>query len=559
MPNTNTMDDDHRAVLLIRDDEDDKVFGGTVVGTSSRTSADVLNELVEQSSITVPLALTLLCRFIQGFVDLAVVGRLVGSEALAGASLALTIQFTTTGIVTMGFGDAVAALSSQALGAQQPSLCGRWLQLGMLASTGAICALAPLYWLTGDLLIALGVDSATAGFASLYARIALPRAFIHVNYYSFKVYLAAQKRLKPDVVGCVVGLCVSVVLDFLLVGGTCTLSPTTLPDGQCWGGLGFIGAPIAAVASRAITAGLVLGLAQLKVFGAPQTVPKSSEASDDALDPATGSDVEAVDGRHRAWTGWALHAGADGALRQDRVRSYLAVALPAAGRSLVDQGQIAALALMAGALSPAAAAAHNSLIELYACVGGAVCWANCDAVIVRVGRAMGSGDPASARRAAVVGVSISVAFAVLIPPLVLLPAGAAVGRLFTDDPEVISITATTLPAMCGLIVATALVFSLLGAAIGTGQAAAGGRAWLIGCAAIVPMAWGWGVASGGGVPALWGSCCVGYAITAGVLFMLLVRLDWDNIARDVASKRAQDSAAELEAQPIPATANDGAG
>ena len=80
------------------------------------------HEARAQCAITLPLALTLLTRFAQGFIDLAIVGRLLGAAPLAGVSLALTLQFTTLGVVTAGFGDAVATLCSQARGAGRPAL-----------------------------------------------------------------------------------------------------------------------------------------------------------------------------------------------------------------------------------------------------------------------------------------------------------------------------------------------------------------------------------------------------------------------------------------------------
>ena len=110
----------------------------------------MLDELYVQAALALPLAFTLLCRFAQGFVDLAVVGRLLGTDALAGASLALTFLFALTNIVTGSCGDATAALCAQALGAGEARLCGAWLQLGMLSSSAAVLlVLAPAWALVG--------------------------------------------------------------------------------------------------------------------------------------------------------------------------------------------------------------------------------------------------------------------------------------------------------------------------------------------------------------------------------------------------------------------------
>ena len=41
------------------------------------------------------MSVTLLCRFLQGFTDLAVVGHFLGTDALAAVSLALTVRCHT--------------------------------------------------------------------------------------------------------------------------------------------------------------------------------------------------------------------------------------------------------------------------------------------------------------------------------------------------------------------------------------------------------------------------------------------------------------------------------
>ena len=599
----NSCSKEHGQALLADSDEDGRfdVAKDTEVKRTPFAWSDVYAEAIAQSAISVPLALTLLTRFIQGFADLAIIGRLLGSQALAGASLALTIQFTTLGVITMGFGDAVASLCSQALGARHPQLCGLWLQTGMVCSTAAALCLVPLWWFAGDIIAATGSDGTTAGYASTYARWSTLRAFIQVNYYCYKVYLASQRRLLPDVIGCLVGLIIGIPTDILLIGGTCAFaadSPLFSFNGRlfdrkaeaelsasnmgnmyfsdadntsnCWGGLGFIGAPIAAVAVRAITASAVLILAQtdcvgrrgeLKVEAADE--PAADTANDlHTVDTGTHDSVPVVNADPTAsdcsatasayadakggpavnsgtWGGLALHSRQDGALRPDRLRSYFGTSLPAALRSLVDQGQILSLALMAARLGPAAAAAHNACIELYACVGGAYLWANCDAVLVRVGRALGAGNAEGAQRSAVMGLSLATFFALTFPPALLLPTKRVIGRLLSSDDAILSITADTMLPMCALIGATAVVFSLLGAAIGSGRAAAGGRAWMVGLMLVVPTAYAWAIAPGdGGVPALWGACAVGYGVTSAILAWILVTSDWRHLARQAAQRQS---------------------
>ena len=471
----------------------------------------LLGELRAQAALALPLAFTLLCRFAQGFVDLAVVGHLLGTDALAGASLALTFLFALTNVVTSSCGDATAALCAQALGAGEPRLCQTWLQLGMLSSSAVVLvALAPAWAFVGAPLRALGAGERVAQLAEFFARASIPRMLLHVNYYAFKMFLAAQRRLAPDVLGNTFGIAAGVAANVLLVGGTCAIPAGGSAATPCWPGLGFAGAPLAGLLARALVIALVVALA---IRGPAPWRPAS----------------ESLGG------GWMLHAGPAGALRGDRVRHFLALALPSAGRAALDQGVVLGLALLAGSMGAASAGAHNALVELFA-IACALAWAIGDAVMVRVGRALGAGDAAGARRAAAVGVAAAAAYAAL-APAVLVPLAPLLGTLFSRDAAVLSVSAATAPAMAALVSASALLFPLLGVATAQGASGArgGARAWLAGAAVIVPMAWGLGISRGLGVPGLWAAWAAGYGTTAAGIAVLVARADWDELAAEAAA------------------------
>lgn len=89
----------------------------------------IVDELKHIAQLAGPMTVTLLCRFLQGFVDLAVVGHFLSTDALTAVSLALTIQFFTLGLITFGIGDTVPTLCAQAFGAGNLKLMGLWLQV----------------------------------------------------------------------------------------------------------------------------------------------------------------------------------------------------------------------------------------------------------------------------------------------------------------------------------------------------------------------------------------------------------------------------------------------
>jgi hypothetical protein len=71
--------------------------GGWDDGDGAGHAVTAASEVWSLLGLAGPMALTLLCRFVQGFTDLAVVGHYLGSDALAAVSLALTVRSEVTG------------------------------------------------------------------------------------------------------------------------------------------------------------------------------------------------------------------------------------------------------------------------------------------------------------------------------------------------------------------------------------------------------------------------------------------------------------------------------
>ena len=216
---------------------------------------------------------------------------------------------------------------------------------------------------------------------------------------------------------------------------------------------------------------------------------------------------------------------------------FLALAVPSACRAGLDQGLVLGLALFAASLGGPAAAAHNVLVELFACVGGAVVWATGDAVTVRVGRALGAGDVAAARLSAGVGLGFSLCVSG-VALSVLTPLRGELGFLFSSDPVVLALTADTIPALAALVAVSSLLFCLLGVLLGQGRGRAAARGWLLGAAVILPAAWGLGVATGGGVPGLWWAWTAGYGAACVALAGAVATSDWEALADAAVARHA---------------------
>ena len=119
------------------------------------------------------------------------------------------------------------------------------------------------------------------------------------------------------------------------------------------------------------------------------------------------------------------------------LRALLRVGLPIAVMIFVEGSLFVGAALLIGRLGPVPAAAHLVAIN-FAAMTFMVPLGIATAVTVRVGNAMGRGEPRAARYAGVSGLAIVLAFASLSSTIMLVFPDAIV-RLYTDEPAVSSV------------------------------------------------------------------------------------------------------------------------
>jgi multidrug resistance protein, MATE family len=141
----------------------------------------------------------------------------------------------------------------------------------------------------------------------------------------------------------------------------------------------------------------------------------------------------------RSWLRWELGTAPLRAWRLEG-RELLREGLPIAGQDVLEGGSFALGTLMLGWISTAALAA-NQITIVIASLASMFPYALATATSVKVAHAIGCGDRQAARRSGVAGVALGV---ILMTgcTAIYLTVGPWLATFFTDDPEVLALSAT---------------------------------------------------------------------------------------------------------------------
>lgn len=205
--------------------------------------------------------------------------------------------------------------------------------------------------------------------------------------------------------------------------------------------------------------------------------------------------------RHRVYRPFAIFARFE---RPDprRLREILALGLPICGSVLSEGGLFVAAGLIMGTLGATIVAAHQIALN-YAAFMFMAPLAFHSATTVHVGHAVGRGDVRAARFAGFVGIALCGAL-MIVSALVILLANESIARLYTRDAAVLQLAS-------GLLLMAAIFQVSDGLQIGAAGALRGFKDarvpmvlnlvsyWVVG----FPLAFGLGVAMGGGPVYVW--------------------------------------------------------
>ncbi len=350
-------------------------------------------ELHAAVRLAAPVVLVQIGLMLMGVVDAVMLGHL-SKEALAAGALG-----NISTVVLLIFGGGVLAaldpLVAQAHGAGEKEAVAAHLQRGIVLALTLALPIGLLFWNVRPLLHLADQPVVIAGDAAGYARASiwgLPAYFLFI---AFRQTMQAMSVVRPTAVAIVAGNLTNVVCNWLLIYGNLGLPA-----------LGVRGSALATSFSRwaMLVWFLWAARAQIAVY----------------------------------WRGFTEEAF-DLARHRRLLRIGVPIGLHQAGEILF----FATLALLVGRMGVVALAGHQIAINMASLsfmvplgIGGAAA--------TRVGNAIGRGDMPGARRAAAVCLALGggtmLAFALL-----FAAAPAALGRIYTRDPEVIAMVTLLLP------------------------------------------------------------------------------------------------------------------
>jgi MATE family multidrug resistance protein len=343
--------------------------------------------------LAIPVATVQVGLMLMGVVDTMMVGHL-SARALAAVALGNLYFF---GCVAFGMGTLMALdpVVAQAVGARDDTAVTRALQRGLALALvlSVVVGLAMLP--AARVLTALGQPRELIDDAAAFTRASIPGVLPFLVFVVLRQTMQAVGRIAPIVITIVLANVANVLLNWALIYGHAG-APV----------MGTVGSAWASTASRALMA------AGLLVAGWPVLGPHLRRWRADSLTLAPLARM--------------LHLG-----------------VPIGGTHLLEYGAFGAIALLMGRLGTSQVAAHQVAINL-ASLTFMVPLGIGSAAAVLVGRAVGQGDPALARRSALAAVIYGVLF-MCATAVVLLGVPALLARAYTRDASVIAIAATLIP------------------------------------------------------------------------------------------------------------------
>jgi MATE family multidrug resistance protein len=401
-----------------------------------------------------------------GIVDTIFVGRL-GAEAIGAVSLGNALYFAVA-IFGMGLLLGLDALVSQAFGAGDLDGCHEWLVQGLYLAAVVCPASMLLFWVVDPLSDHLGLNATVLVQAKPFLRAltwGTPALFV---YAAFRRYLQGMGLVKPVMAALVSANVVNALMDWVLVYG-----------GLGFPAMGVEGSGWATSISRCYMAGFLV------VY-------------------AIGRDLKT--GRGLLRTSLAPRLAA--------IRRLFGIGLPAATHLLLEVGVFAMATTLAGRLDAASLAAHHVVLDV-ASVTFMIPLGLASAGAVRVGQAIGRGEPAAAGRAGWTAVLLGAGF-MTAAGLGMVAFPRALASLFTDDARVIALAMDLMLVAAGFQLFDGLQGVATGTLRGAGDTRTPMACSLIGYWAIgLPLGCRLAFVDGRGVRGLWIGLAAGLLV-AGV-------------------------------------------
>ena len=409
-----------------------------------------------------------------GLVDTLMVGPL-GPEAIGAVGIGSAV-FMGVVIFAMGVLLGLDTLVSHAYGAGRVDECHRWLVHGTVLSLLIACPVALLLFVLSRLLGGWGLDPTVLRLTRPYLDVVIWSVLPLLFYATFRRYLQGMGVVRPVMIALVTANVTNVIVNWVLIYGKLG-APA----------LGVRGAAWATVLSRVAMAAYLFGAIVQRERGRRPGLFETSPA----IDPS-----------------W--------------MRRLFSLGVPAASQITLEVGVFAASTALAGRLAPIALAAHQIAIHI-AALSFMVPLGISSAGAVRVGHAVGRGDPAGAERSGWTAILLGAGFLACTAAAFILIPRVLMGA-FTRDERVLQLGVSLL--------AVAAIFQLFdgiqGVATGVLRGVGDTRTpmlwnlvghWFVG----LPTGYALCFALGLGVVGLWWGLSIGLIICGVALLVVWAR------------------------------------
>ena len=328
-------------------------------------------EAAETIKLAWPMAMTQLGQIAMMTTDLALIGRL-GEAAVASVGLAHLILFLGF-VFGMGLVSAVATLAAQAYGAREPRMVRRSLRMGLWAAVILGIPINVIQMWGEDILLAAGQTREAAALAARY----------------------------------LAGLAWSMIPAWCFIALRNFMSAVNRPEPALW--ITLVAIPVNALLAYALIHGHY-GLPRLDLLGAGLATTFVNICMC----------IAAV------WVCYACHPfkkyrvlGRFWRMDWELMRQLIVIGVPISGTMLLEWGLFSSAAILVGWIGTTPLAAHQIALQI-AAILYMVPFGIAMAATVRVGHAVGRGDPTGTRRAGFTALALGVVTMVALTLLVVI-------------------------------------------------------------------------------------------------------------------------------------------
>jgi len=405
-----------------------------------------------------------------------------GKESIAAAAVA-NVFFQTLQHPIFGCATALDTLLSQSHGARRPDLFGQWTQIGLIILLLLTFPFMGMLAFAEPILLSTGMNATLASRAAAFDRALIPGVPPLVAFVALTKHLQSQHILAPSVWIAAIANVINVAANYLLIF-------------EC--GMGLRGAPLATSLSRWCQLGMMCTY-----------LVRARRRLGPAL-PPLGIEWRAIP--HRA-------------------RRFIALGAPGALMLGLEAWAFEASTFLAAFLGTVSLDAHIILLNLISFTFLSGPFALGIAASIRIGQLVGAGEPARARAAA--AVTVAVVFIVMLTLAALMVLFRSVlGRLFTEDAEVVAKTASLVGVAALFQLSDGMQAAIAAILRGLGQQRTVAALnflglWLVGLSLGALLTF----PAGMGVVGLWWGLAAGLTAVALVGLPLVARTDWHTEAR----------------------------